>query len=259
MLTMDDAVEFLIGDLLNPRSGTRYGYDLFLPIVTGAYLQEIVGASHGRARRGDVLDISPVFYDAAWLLCRRGILRPGIKSHNQQPIDDGSNGYSITAYGREWLQRVGDDVNRAALEPGRFNRIIAGFAGRLGPSFTQRAAESSRCYQAAAYLACCVMCGAAAESILLNLAVTKTGDEEGVFRQYQARDGRRTVENLVLGQVRRTLADEVRTYLDLLKYWRDAAAHGAPTEIEEFHAYEAQTRLLRLAYSVERHWTELTG
>ena len=81
--------------------------------------------------------------------------------------------------------------------------MIAPFGPIFGSGFQQRANEAIRCYGAHAYLACCVMCGASAESILLNLAIAKDGDEQRVLNKYRAANGRRTLENLVIGQQRR--------------------------------------------------------
>ena len=86
--------------------------------------------------------------------------------------------------------------------------------------------DAIRCYGANVYLACCAMCGAAAESILLAIAVAKEGDADKVERLYLASSGRKKVENLVLGQQVKPIQEEFLGYMSLLKYWRDAASHG---------------------------------
>jgi len=44
----------------------------------------------------------------------------------------------------------------------------------------------------------------------------------------------------------------------LIKYWRDAAAHGAPTNISDNEAYTALAALLRFALFANDNWEELT-
>lgn len=88
------------------------------------------------------------------------------------------------------------------------------------------------------------MSGAAAESILLAWTITRTGDEGAVLRAYAAAGGRGRVEKMLLGHATAQLTDRVRSFTDLLKYWRDASAHGAETTISEIEAYDALGRLL---------------
>ena len=45
------------------------------------------------------------------------------------------------------------------------------------------------CYQAQTYLATCTMCGAAAESILLALAIAHSGSEARVLAEYATANG----------------------------------------------------------------------
>ena len=44
--------------------------------------------------------------------------------------------------------------------------MLAAFQNRFGAGFQERGQEAARCYGAHAYLDCCVMSGAAAESVL---------------------------------------------------------------------------------------------
>jgi hypothetical protein len=67
--------------------------------------------------------------------------------------------------------------------------MLAPYQQRFGPSFQERAQEVIRCYGAHAYLACCTMCGAAAEPIFLATAIAKE-NEDTVLRQYSALGGR---------------------------------------------------------------------
>jgi hypothetical protein len=125
--------------------------------------------------------------------------------------------------------------------------------------FRQRGQEAVRCYGAHAYLACCAMCGAAAESVLLALDAAKEGDADRVLRHYVSANGRTKVENLVLGQQPKDIQSAMRGYCTLLKYWRDAAAHGATTGMDDNEAYTSLALLLRLARFASDRWEDLTG
>jgi hypothetical protein len=203
-------------------------------------------------------EIMPVLYDAAWELCRRGILRPGVRGWNLQATPDGAsgNGYSITPFGRQWLAESDHD-DFIPTEPERFAQMFAPYQERFRPSFQERAQEAIRCYGAHAYLACCTMCGAAAESILLATAIAKE-DEAAVLSQYNSSGGRRRVESIIIGKVRQELRDEYMGYMTLLKYWRDQAAHGRASGIKDNEAYTSLALLLRFAIFVNEYWAELT-
>src|SRR5208283_1226627 len=68
----------------------------------------------------------------------------------------------------------------------------------LRPSL-QRATEAAKCHQFGNYLACCAMCGAAAESALLAIAIAKTSNEESVLREYRSGGGRQKVMAKIFG------------------------------------------------------------
>ena len=84
--------------------------------------------------------------------------------------------------------------------------MVKPYQVRFGPGFYERAQEAVRCYGAHAYLACCVMCGASAESILLAIAIAKKGDEEEVLRLYATAQGRSRVENNIVLLTRTLIA-----------------------------------------------------
>jgi len=94
----------------------------------------------------------PIFADAAWELCRRGILRPGVREHQAQAVDEG--GFSITKFGVEWLKERQEDTF-VPTEPERFAELLAPYRDRFGLGFHERAQQAVRCYGAHAYLACC--------------------------------------------------------------------------------------------------------
>ncbi len=212
----EDALNYLITWLRNPPRSeySSYGYEMYIPNVIRAYVQSQEGLrshfDHAAERR--VHDLSPHFYAGAWELCRRGIILPGVRRMGEQDTPDGSagNGYSITPFGRTWLAESDRD-DFVPTEPGRFAAMLKPFQLRLGPGFYERAQEAVRCYGAHAYLGCCALCGAAAESILLAVATAKKNEEE-VLRTYASAQGRSRVENIVLGQAKEELRREFRSF-----------------------------------------------
>ena len=256
---VEDAEKYLIAWLRDAglrRSGySSYGYDIYLPNAIRDYL-----AQQGVDQRDietEVRTYSPPFYAAGWELCRRGIIRPGIHTHGAQATADGAsgNGYSITPFGQKWIQESDRD-DFVPTEPGRFAEMLGPFRDMYGPQFFERAQEAVRCYGAHAYLACCILCGAAAESILLAVAIEKK-DEESVLKLYNAANGRSRVEKLLLGQAREKTRRECQGYLSLLKYWRDEASHGGPTNIDDNEALTSLAFLLRFASFIADRWDEL--
>lgn len=258
-LTLEDAAKLIIGFLRNPDHGyaSRYGYDIYLPTLMLNYLNK---ESQGRCNaEQEFIKLSPIIYAAAWELCRRGIIRPGVNKHGAQATDDGQagNGYSITPFGKKWLEEGAKD-DFVPTEPERFGEMLAPYRKRFGPGFHERAQQAIRSYGAHAYLACCAMCGAAAESILLATAIEKEKDEKDILKIYGSANGRYKVENLIVGKIRDPLQREYRSYANLLKYWRDESAHGKPSKIIENEAYTSLALLLKFAMLVNDNWEELT-
>jgi hypothetical protein len=170
-MNQSDASTYLLSWLRQPRGGqgSNYGYGVYLPRIIDAYLTE-TNPGHGRSFYGGKESdaVSPYFLAAAWDLCRRGILRPGVKTLGLQSTDEGAAGagYSITPFGQKWLTESDRD-DYVPTEPERFAEMIEPCRTILGDLFYQRAQEAIRCYGAHCYVACCAMSGAAAESILL--------------------------------------------------------------------------------------------
>jgi hypothetical protein len=102
------------------------------------------------------------------------------------------------------------------------------------------------------------MSGAAAESILLAVAIAKSGDEPSVMKIYEGAHGRRKIVDAIVGQARAAIASPFRSATGLLSYWRDDAAHGVVSNISEIEAHEALSRLLRFAQFANDNWVELT-
>jgi hypothetical protein len=264
-MRIDDAAAFIIDFLRAPRAddgyGT-YGYEIYLPKVIVAYLREIeqnrehISNLYGGLRAAEV---SPYFYEAAWDLCRRGVLRPGITKFGAQATPDGAsgNGYCLTTLGRRWIELGAPAV--LVADSDRLSQLFDKLSQVLGPGFLQRAIEAVRCHAFGVYIGCCAMCGAAAESILLAVAIAKSGDEAATLTAYRAANGRRKVVESIVGQARQTIADPFRSATGLLSYWRDEAAHGLSSTISEIEAHEALARLLRFAQFANDNWAELTS
>lgn len=241
----------------SPSRYSNYGYDIYISNVLDSYLQSEGLDPETSPGYHKKQELSSTFFAAAWELCRRGIIRPGVRTLSEQSTDEGSagNGYSITPFGRQWLDEDQDVF--VPTEPGRFSEMLNPYKTRFGPGFFDRAQEAIRCYGAHAYLACCAMCGAAAESILLAVAVKKVGDEQKVLKTYSSSNGRSRVENMIIGQATGHIQREFRGYTDLLKYWRDEASHGKASSISDNEAYTSLALLLRYATFVNDNWDDL--
>jgi len=254
----EDALQYLVSALKKGRT-PNYGYDLYIRDVIHQYV-----LTEERTNRGNepvdlrVKEISPSFLAAAWELARRGVIRPGVSSLGAQSTDEGGagSGYSVTPFGRQWLAESNDSF--VPTEPERFGRLLEPYKERFGQGFHQRAQEAIRCYGAHAYLACCVMCGAAAESVLLALATRKAGEEPQVLQTYRAANGRTKIENLILGKARLSVQTTFRGLTDVMKYWRDESAHGTTSAISDVEALTSASLLLRLAQYASEQWDELT-
>jgi len=232
-----------------PSAYGRFGYDVYIPNLIHSYTSDYQ----------EQLNISSIFFDAAWELCRRGIMRPGVKVLGEQATDQGSSGggFSLTPFGKRWIEE--DQHVFVPTEPERFAEMISPFKETFGPGFYERAQQAIRCYGAHAYLACCAMCGAAAESILLATAIAKITDEDQVLRTYRSANGRSRVENIVVGQLQEPLRREFMGLTILLKYWRDEAAHGKNSNIGDNEAYTSLVMILRYSLFVHQNWNDLTA
>lgn len=254
-MRLDDAILYTVQVLRSPDAGNMaaYGYDVYMPRVIMAYFVSIGRrVEHGSE---DFVEASPAFLSAGWELCRRGILRPGVKRWGAQATDDGSAGagYAITPFGRSWLDERDGDIY-VPTEPERFAEMITPFRRRFGAAFNARAQEAIRCYGAHAYLACCAMCGAAAESIVLTLAATKLDDADAALRIYRAANGRQKIENIIVGKASAETKRNMDSVFSLLKYWRDASAHGAQSSVGDNEAFTSLALLLRYATYVDENW-----
>lgn len=260
-ITIDDAIGIIIDQVkAAPDQLRQYGYEIWMPLVINNHLVKVKPSMVRDvfAAATTIRELSTVFYAAGWELCRRGILRPGVWRQGEQSSSDIQDGYTITPLGEQWLASA-DPLLFIPTEPSRLGSMLARFSARFGAGFNQRAQEAAKCYFATAHLACCAMCGAAAESILLAAAIARRADEDAVLKDYRASGGRGRVEKALLGQVGEQVANRFRTFMDLLNYWRDDSSHGMATIISDIEAYDALSRLVRLAHFANDHWSALTG
>jgi hypothetical protein len=240
------------------RLGAREA-DFYLPDFVWNFWLPHLDRSGGRYMNDTELEqerFTP-FYDAAWELCRIGVLRPGEfaprgRSHPKMFGDQ----YVITAFGREWLQSANE---RPVIGSSRLAQLLNTFSGRFGDGYAQRASEAVKTYQTANWLAASVMAGAAAESVLIALAIEKSGDEKKVLSTYNGPSGRSRTTKLLLEGVRPSLQQHLENALLVLQYWRDSASHGLATSITEIEAHASLMQLLRLAQFADKNWDPLTS
>lgn len=273
LVSSEDALNFTVSYLKTDRRADSHhdynrppnAFDLFVPDAIYKYLSALKSQtrpdnwSGGRITYDHKTNASP-FYEAAWNLCQKGILMPGTVSYGPNAHASYSTrveyGFLLTNYGRAWLEQI-SGYEYIPLEFGHFAKILADHAQVLGVDYHSRSQEALRCYRAQAYLACCTMCGASAEAILLSVALLKSGDEEKVYKDYLSAGGRVRIENSILGQQSAVIQREFRGYMDLLKYWRDNASHGSHSVIQESEAFISLTLLLRFAQFVSNRLPEL--
>ena len=268
MMTEDDAMEYVIEHIKHnmdkapdQSTGDNKGFDVFIPDVMEQY---IITTHKINTDRQDIpsdlkVEYFPIFQTVAWELCRRGILRMFRKSCDAHIYERESweGGFSLTEHGRTWL-RNHEQADYVPLEPGRFSQIIGQYAELFGPGFQSRAQEAARCFKWDCFLACCVMCGAAAESILLRIAIEKKRDEGFVLSKYQRAQGRRNIKNLVIQNTNRHIQKEFPKMLDQLSEWRDVSSHGQATQVSDNESFVALRELIRFASFCKDNWTDLT-
>ena len=252
-MELDEAIAILIELLRNNRAGS-YGYDLYARSGADAAASRIHKHDHS-SREHTTRELSPIFYEAAWELCKRGIVRPGVRRTGDQAVDEG--GYSLTVAGRAILQELDPFVILIA-QPGSLAATLSGYRERFGSGFHQRALEAIKCRNVEAWLACCAMAGASAESVLLAVAIKKTGDESQILQTYARAGGRQRVLNLIVGQASQAIRNTLTTFTGIISLWRDEAAHGRASPLGTANADEALRQLLHMCQWVDSEWANLT-
>jgi hypothetical protein len=236
---------------LQPTESAGVSYDLYIPEVIRYCSLDQQTELRQQNPQGmisisvDTNHNAEPFYDAAWGLCTRGILRPGavFPSTNFERAPVIGACFFLTDYGKKWLQNPSlSDAN--PMEYARFAQLLSRHNARFGDAYRLRASEAVRCYEGHTYFACCAMCGAGAESVLLTLATAKIGEAEAL-RTYQQSGGRGRIRNRLIGHARAEMQASFDSYLQLLNYWRDESAHGVARSIGEEEAFTSLALLLR--------------
>jgi hypothetical protein len=256
-----EALEIILKALNNfPNKVAAHGYGVYLPNIISEYIINSENLSKSDPVPPLKIKIlSPSFYDAAWELCRIGILRPGVKNSGLY-IDDigaGGGGFCLTAFGYAWISEKNSN-DYIPSDPNRYSQMMEPFQSTFGQRYFERAREAIRCYNANAFLACSAMCGASVESILLAAAI-KLKSEEEIFKMYAGAKGRNRVETLVFEKGNDYIKRIYPRYTDLIRYWRVEAAHGQPFKIGDDEAYTSMVMLLRFARFMHDHWKDLIG
>jgi hypothetical protein len=252
----DDAFNYLVDFLRQtPSNSTQPWWDFEISAIANRYFV----SSGGKAGTDTPQDVGRAFYDAAWRLCRMGILRPTINFPQlmlQTVAPFPGSYYSVTLAGREWLKT--SDLLYVPSDPARYVSLLSKEIDILGQGFAQRAREAAACHQSGNYLACCAMCGAAAESAILRAAITKAGDENGVLEEYVKPNGRRRIMEMIFGAAPSKLEERfISSAFSLLVHWRDETAHGQVSAISELEAYHSLTALVRFAQFLFGSWDSL--
>jgi hypothetical protein len=253
-ITQSDANDYIITYLRRIRSTepqknevgyADYGYELYLEKLLIEYgiakLEQSSSASGWHKLRSD---ISPVFMDACWELCRRGIIRPYTRTTSGQ----GSNnpGFTTTAFGRQWLNEVNLN-DYVPTEPDRFAQMLEPFKEIFGASFYNRAQEAVRCYNAHAYLACCAMTGSSAENVLRATA-EKLGGKVNTKTKFSE------LNRIIINKCAEVQKQKFRAYSDMVNTWRDSSMHHENLDIASQHAYNSLLHLLLLVKLCRDNW-----
>lgn len=183
-------------------------------------------------------------------ICRLGILRPG----RRLKPDDGIGGrFSLTKDGRQQL-RAAAAHGLVAVAGSAIVSELEPHARLFGEAFIERVVDAVTSHGAGAHLACCAMCGAAAETVLLALAIALGGPVEAVMNEYRASSGRRALMRRIRNGLPSTASSQIESYAKPLDYWRDAASHGLPARVLSGTAFQNLQLVRQLANFVAELW-----
>jgi hypothetical protein len=125
--------------------------------------------------------------------------------------------------------------------------MLEPYADLFGKGFQERAQEAVRCYNAHAYLACCAMAGAAAETVLIKVADTlgiKRSKNEAITK----------MRDSIISNSQKGIKEGLIAYSDIVKYWRDEGMHHEDWETKSEKAYISLAMLLRLSIFAKEQW-----
>lgn len=105
---VDEALNFILRKLKaeGPARFDRDGFDFWVADYAARYLEEVEGVRPRPPIEDQrTYDASVPFFDAAWELARRGVLRPSVRNSFMQWAARYSTGggYTLTGIGAEWL------------------------------------------------------------------------------------------------------------------------------------------------------------
>lgn len=237
---------------LKAGEASQYGYDYYSHKVARWVADR--ETKNGQEAANLAVEYTPFFEEAGWTLSLRGLLRPGVRSFRAQAVEEG--GYSLTSNAANQLAEL-DEFDVLVFQSGALSETFHGYVDKFGESFAQRAIEAIACRDSSAWLACCVMSGAAAEVILLSIAEAKVGDRDQVLDAYRRAHGRQNILNLIIGQAPEHRRRTLTAFAGIISIWRDEAGHGAATSINTANADEALRQLLHMCQWVSKEWEAL--
>jgi hypothetical protein len=231
-----------------------YGYDIYLHGIIRHYVEnaeKLIGAKV----EDRVKELYPCFYSAAWDLCRRGILNYGVwmKPEMQSPDEKSETGYYVTQFTKTWLVESCSE-EMVPTEPERFSEMLKSFGTMVNLGFCERAQMALGFYREHSYPSCCAMCGSAAESMTLALAISKQGAKKETMKIYGSPDGRSKIENLIIEKEEKPVQEEFLAYATLLAHWRGEISQERVSGITRDEAYIALAMLLSFAKFAKSHW-----
>lgn len=200
--------------------------------------------------------LSNKFQDVAWSLAVQGAIRPTRRTLLRTIVKDHVvDGYSLTTDGQTWLTSESTDI--FARGPQHLVKLLCEFESNFGSDYATRAREAANSLNARCYLACCAMCGAAAESILLCLSTEMLGSRAEAERIYYGKSGRDRLYKALTDQKAQGLQNTISSAFNILKHWRDESSHGASSSCGRDHAMEAIRILHSLAQTAKKDWAIL--
>lgn len=258
-ISEDEAYDALTSALRNKaKAGERISLSEIINKHAERYKTPTPGGSMVIYRYNPDQPNAAPFYSVAWRLCCRGILAQAPTSIQRDYGAVAGADFIVTEYGAKWLSGL-SEYDCGPTEYGRFSQLLANHAQKLGNGYHARSQEAISCYRAQTYLACCAMCGAAAESITLALAIAKKGNEAEVLKEYGGSGGRGKIERFLLANQDAHINRNLPNYTSLLNEWRDIAAHGDVPIVGEEEAFTALMILLRFARFAEERWSNITS